>query len=77
MTADYVCTHCGEPAWDWDGEDEYVCPNGCASDTMPGTTILRAWDDFIDVGKLSPTRLDLTRADVAFLRRVKISVEED
>jgi hypothetical protein len=49
--ADYVCAHCGLPAWDWDGEDEYVCPNGCASDTMPATTILRLWDDKLDAGK--------------------------
>ena len=70
---DWVCRHCGLPAWDWDGQDEYFCPNGCTSDEMPSTTILRPWDNNLDAGKQPPGKLNSTGEDREWLRQIGIA----
>jgi hypothetical protein len=72
---DYVCAHCGLPCWNWSGEDEYVCPNGCCSMELPGTTILRPWNDALDAGKwFNPTWTD---DDKELLREAGIPVAQE
>lgn len=73
VTPDWVCAHCGLPTWDWDRQDEYFCPNGCTSNEIPSTTILRPWDESQDAGKQPPWKLNLTAADREWLRQIGIA----